>query len=278
MIHNDLIFDLGFHNGDDTAYYLERRYRVLAVDANPAVVEAGSRRFESAITEGRLILRNVGIAESVATLNFYINEADSKLSSFDRSLAARHGDPCREIPVPCITLLNLFQEHGVPHYLKVDLEGYDELCARALIGATELPPFVSLELFMGDDVSILESLRAAGYSRFKLIHGVSFTQSEPIFQHETSARILRKLSRRLPGFKRLLQASPGWLRPQKDEFDSFREKLEYAFPEGCTGPFADDTPGPWRSYDAIRIKADSLKKKLQRDPTQSLWYDVHAAL
>lgn len=91
MIHEDLIFDLGFHNGDDTAYYLERGYRVLAVDANPAVVDAGIQRFERAIAEGRLMLRNVGIAETADTLKFYVNEADSKLSSFDRSLAARHG-------------------------------------------------------------------------------------------------------------------------------------------------------------------------------------------
>ena len=277
MIHSDLIFDLGFHNGDDTAYYLTRGYRVLGVDANPAVMESGHGRFEKQIAEGRLVLRNVGVAGTSSTLHFYVNEADSKLSSFDRSLAARHGDPCLEVPVPCVTLLDLFQEHGVPHYLKVDLEGYDELCARALIGAAELPPFVSLELFMGDDVAILEALQSAGYSRFKLIHGVSFTQSEPIFQHEKGARMLRKLSRRLPGFKRILQATPSLLRPQKDEFDSFREKLDYPFPEGCTGPFAEETPGPWRSYDAIRRKAAVLKEKLKRDPTQSLWYDVHAA-
>ena len=49
MIHNDLIFDLGFHNGDDTAYYLERGYRVLGVDANPSVIDAGSKQFERPI-------------------------------------------------------------------------------------------------------------------------------------------------------------------------------------------------------------------------------------
>ena len=278
MISNNLIFDLGFHNGDDTAYYLQRGYRVVGVDANPSMIETGKQRFERPIAEGRLMLRNAGIAETTSTLPFYVNEADSKLSSFDRSLAARHGDVCREIPVPCITLPNLFAEYGVPYYLKVDLEGYDELCARALIGAPEVPPFVSMELFMADDVALLESLRAAGYRRFKLIHGVSFTQSEPIFRHEMGARLLRKLSRRAPAFKRILQKAPGFLRPQKDEFDSFRENLDYPFPEGCTGPFAEETPGPWRSYEETQRKAAKLKGKFQKDPAQSLWYDIHAAL
>ena len=34
----DLIYDVGMHNGDDTAYYLHKGFRVIAIDANPAMV------------------------------------------------------------------------------------------------------------------------------------------------------------------------------------------------------------------------------------------------
>ena len=37
----DLIYDIGMNNGDDTAFYLIRGYRVLAIEANPELAEAG---------------------------------------------------------------------------------------------------------------------------------------------------------------------------------------------------------------------------------------------
>jgi hypothetical protein len=33
--HSDLIYDVGLLDGADTAYYLFRGFRVVAVDANP---------------------------------------------------------------------------------------------------------------------------------------------------------------------------------------------------------------------------------------------------
>jgi len=48
---SDLVFDIGMHNGDDTAYYLARGYRVVAVEANPsmcATAQANSR-FETSV-------------------------------------------------------------------------------------------------------------------------------------------------------------------------------------------------------------------------------------
>ena len=33
-----LIYDVGMHNGDDTAYYLRRGFRVVAIEPNPALV------------------------------------------------------------------------------------------------------------------------------------------------------------------------------------------------------------------------------------------------
>ena len=32
-----VIFDLGMHNGDDTAFYLSRGFNVVALEANPAL-------------------------------------------------------------------------------------------------------------------------------------------------------------------------------------------------------------------------------------------------
>ena len=42
-----LILDLGMNNGDDTAYYLTRGFRVVALDANPALCEGARKRFHN---------------------------------------------------------------------------------------------------------------------------------------------------------------------------------------------------------------------------------------
>ena len=62
MIGN-LIYDIGMNNGDDTAYYLQRGFRVIAVEANPALVSQAIQRFEREVAEDRLVVLNVGIAE-----------------------------------------------------------------------------------------------------------------------------------------------------------------------------------------------------------------------
>ena len=34
----NLIFDIGFHKGEDTLFYLLKGYRVIAVDADPDLI------------------------------------------------------------------------------------------------------------------------------------------------------------------------------------------------------------------------------------------------
>src|SRR5690348_14857053 len=41
-----LIYDVGLCDGDDTAFYLAKGFRVVAVEANPALVAAAKQRFE----------------------------------------------------------------------------------------------------------------------------------------------------------------------------------------------------------------------------------------
>ena len=38
----DLIYDVGMHNGADTAFYLAKGFRVVAVEANPELVQAST--------------------------------------------------------------------------------------------------------------------------------------------------------------------------------------------------------------------------------------------
>jgi len=56
MPRNDLIFDIGANNGDDTAAYLTRGYNVVAVEANPSLCVELRARFQPELESGRLTL------------------------------------------------------------------------------------------------------------------------------------------------------------------------------------------------------------------------------
>jgi len=85
----NLIFDVGMHNGDDTAYYLHRGYRVVSVEADPTLAAAAEIRFSSAIADGHLKIVNKAITASRGEVDFWICDALTVWNSFDRTMATR---------------------------------------------------------------------------------------------------------------------------------------------------------------------------------------------
>ena len=84
-MHHDLIYDVGLNNGDDSAHYLSKGFRVLAIEANAVLVEAARQRFEREITDGRLTLLNLAVAPQAGTAEFWICEQKSEWSSFNKA-------------------------------------------------------------------------------------------------------------------------------------------------------------------------------------------------
>src|SRR5690242_20149568 len=115
----DLIYDIGVHDGDDTAYYLHKGYRVVAVDADPTMVEACKQRFSADLRTGKLVLLNVGISLRRETLRFWLHKWNRPWSSFHRNPDWPDED-CEVIEVDCVPFSEVLAEYGVPFYLKVD--------------------------------------------------------------------------------------------------------------------------------------------------------------
>ena len=174
---SDLIYDVGLFDGADTAYYLFRGYNVVAIDANPLMIERARLRFAKEIFAKRLTLLNVGISRMPGTATFWISD-QPEWSSFDRTIASRNGTPHRSVSVPTAPFSQLLAEHGIPHYLKIDIEGNDSLCVETL-REVEPPKYISVEAeCVGDSVvfsdeeaiAMLKLLRDVGYQRFKLVN------------------------------------------------------------------------------------------------------------
>jgi FkbM family methyltransferase len=163
-----LIFDLGMNNGDDTAFYLSRGFKVVAVEANPALCKKATARLEKPIGDGRLTIVNAAIWEKAGETTFYVNLDNDHWSSLDIAWANRDGSRYESIGIKCVTLAGLFGEFGVPHYLKVDVEGVDHTVLEQLRGQSLLPQYVSVE-DCRFGFQYMEALASRGYDGFKLL-------------------------------------------------------------------------------------------------------------
>jgi FkbM family methyltransferase len=162
------IFDLGMNNGDDTEFYLSRGFDVVALEANPMLCDRARARFAAAIKEGRLNILNAAIGRTDSEATFFINLDNDHWSSLDIGWAGRDGSRCREVTVQCVTLRKLFDGFGVPHYLKIDVEGADQSVLEQLHGMSLLPLYVSVEdCRFGPQY--MEILASCGYDGFKLL-------------------------------------------------------------------------------------------------------------
>jgi len=129
---DSLIYDVGMNNGDDTAYYLARGHRVVAIEADPTLIEAGAARFGKEIAAGRLTLVNCAVGGENADSRFWICPSNRVWNSFDEAIAKRGGAGHYAIDVRVRRFEDVLKEHGVPLYLKIDIEGHDHHCLRAI--------------------------------------------------------------------------------------------------------------------------------------------------
>src|SRR3954470_20575817 len=66
-MRQNLIIDVGMHDGGDTQFYLAKGFDVVAIEANPDLADAARERFAEDIANGRLRILSVAIAEKSGT-------------------------------------------------------------------------------------------------------------------------------------------------------------------------------------------------------------------
>jgi len=267
----DLIYDVGMHNGNDTAYYLHKGYRVIAIEANPALVERGERRFATEIAAGKLRILHVGIAAKRGEAEFYVSKELDLWSSFDRNIATRDGQDCEAVRVPCIPFSDLVREHGVPFYVKIDIEGGDRLCLSALT-ADLCPPYMSVEMAHEDGDEDIRILQALGYTRFRCIRQNDLMPIHP-GNIDTQLRLRRMRAGRgvaaltVRVIRRLRKT---FARPADDG---------WVFPPGSSGTFGENWSGPWLSVEeALDIWQQLHNADIELNAGGlGEWFDIHAA-
>lgn len=203
-----IIYDLGANSGDNLPYFLSRADIVVAVEANPALVDVIQQKYGRAIALGRLRVVHCALADVTSDLiPFFISKSDSHVSALAPAVN-RHSSGFERIEVPAMRIVDLITEHGYPAYVKSDLEGHDPIVLRQLFDAGVYPDYVSAEAHTLMPFSLMED--SGRYNSYQIMNARTF--------------------HRLP-----LQC----VDQQITGFDVFQ------FHEGTSGPFGKDIPSPW---------------------------------
>jgi FkbM family methyltransferase len=164
------------HIGKDTEFYLKKGFKVVAIEANPALVDTAQTRLAHYISNGLLIIHNVAIAPYEGEIDFYVNEKHDDWGTISKQFADRNerlGASSSVVKVKCTTFVTILQSSETPFYIKIDVEGADTLCLQQLFSAPERPKYLSIEAGLKsfeETFNELCLLWQLGYRDFKIVN------------------------------------------------------------------------------------------------------------
>jgi FkbM family methyltransferase len=286
ILKKNLIYDVGFHLGQDTKFYLDKGYQIVGVEASPDLYMNARDYFAGAIARGELIMVNYAIADKEGDeLDFYLSER-TEWNSLNINIASRLNHKFDVIKVKTTNLPVLFDKFGVPYYCKIDIEGYDEVAIKGLVSFREIPKFISCEteclgeFEVADENEVLATLNAlkdVGYKKFKLVDQESLfvlgrSKFYSVKENEKPGFVFRIIRKAF----HLVNCNLEKYTPQ--QILSFKHGFHFQL--GSTGPFGSLLDGKWVSYEEARdlllFHREDFFKANAGDNRYTIWCDWHA--
>src|SRR5688572_10589199 len=113
--NTNLIYDVGAHTGEDTNFYLKKGFSVVAIEPNPAHAAHLRTRFSAEIGSGRLTVVEAAIAKTDGTVELFLNQVKSGLSTTDRECTegySKRGFTSEVHEVQAVRFESVLSEYG----------------------------------------------------------------------------------------------------------------------------------------------------------------------
>jgi len=236
-----LIYDVGMYDGSDTAFYLQKGFDVIAVEANPRQVEKMQTAFHAELASGRLTIHGVAVAAEAGTARLLVHDHDdwTRLDAF-RDYRFDPG-AYQELSVPARRFGDIYAEHETPYYVKLDIEGSETFAIRDIFASGRYPEYLSFEANPEKD-ALLELCVEHGYRRFNIVPQ---------------------------------KAKAGWQLPNPPLEGNY---VPVHFNTNMSGPFGREIPGAWMTLRQVHQAFQDWRMAVERgeEAARQEWHDIHA--
>ena len=158
-----LIFDIGAYDGHKTEAFLTIAKKVVSCEPDPGSFKILQTRFRN--RREKVFLENKAVAEVQGEKRFLIHHPGSAFNTLseewkdtlEKDNIEKWNEKIKfteEKIVQSVTLDSLIEKYGVPQFIKIDVEGYEE---NVLKGLSQPVPYLSFEGLLPDGLTELRN-------------------------------------------------------------------------------------------------------------------------
>jgi FkbM family methyltransferase len=176
----DLVFDIGAHVGDRVGVFRRLGARVIAVEPQPALVKTLRLLYGR---DPKVTIEALALGRRNGTIELKINLDNPTVSTASDDFIAAAADApgwkeqtwSRCMTVPLSTLDDLIARHGIPAFIKIDVEGFETEVLKGLTQAVAALSFEFTTIQRDVAIAAIDRCVALGLDHFDAVLGESQT-------------------------------------------------------------------------------------------------------